>query len=148
MGQMYDIPGRDHISNDRYGVSPSLMWKPNESTRVTLSHIYQHDHNIPDYGIPFLSPAWNFPRVVAPVPRGNWYGILGTSLHHVTAITRGSRIASFFWVQSMIRDVTQRNLLFDPDTAITRLGQDHPDHPSVVELTSVYHNLLRQWTEL
>ncbi|MGH7488138.1 MAG: PKHD-type hydroxylase, partial [bacterium] len=70
------------------------------------------------------------------------------SLHHVTPITRGSRIASFFWIQSMIRDVTQRALLFDLDTAIIRLNRDHPDHASILELTSVYHNLLRQWSEL
>ena len=72
----------------------------------------------------------------------------GTSLHHVTPITRGSRIASFFWTQSMVRDVTRRNMLFDLDTAIIRLGKDHPQHPSVVELTSIYHNLLRQWSEV
>jgi catecholate siderophore receptor len=76
MGQLYDIPGRDHVSVNRYGVSPSIMWKPTADTKLTLWHIYQHDFSIPDYGIPFLSAAWGFPRVVAPVPRGTWYGIL------------------------------------------------------------------------
>jgi PKHD-type hydroxylase len=82
------------------------------------------------------------------LPAGDMIVYPGTSLHHVTPITRGSRIASFFWIQSMVRDVTQRNMLFDLDTAIIRLGKDHPDHPSVVELTSIYHNLLRQWSEV
>jgi PKHD-type hydroxylase len=82
------------------------------------------------------------------LPAGDLVIYPGTSLHHVTPITRGSRIASFFWIQSMIRDVTRRSLLFDLDTAIIRLSRDHPDHPSVVELTSIYHNLLRQWSEL
>ncbi len=57
---------------------------------------------------------------------------------------RGSRIASFFWIQSMIRDESKRSLLFDMNMAIIKLGRDHPEHPSNVELTSVYHNLPRQ----
>ena len=69
------------------------------------------------------------------LPAGDMIVYPGTSLHHVTPITRGSRIASFFWIQSMIRDVTQRSLLFDLDMAIIRLNRDHPEHPSVVELT-------------
>lgn len=81
------------------------------------------------------------------LPAGDMIVYPGTSLHHVTPITRGSRIASFFWVQSLIRDDTRRGLLFDLDMAITRIARDHPDHASVVELTSVYHNLLRQWAE-
>jgi PKHD-type hydroxylase len=82
------------------------------------------------------------------LPAGDMIVYPGTSLHHVTPITRGSRIASFFWIQSMVRNDTQRNLLFDLDMAIIRLTRDHPQHPSVVELTSIYHNLLRQWTEV
>jgi PKHD-type hydroxylase len=71
-----------------------------------------------------------------------------SSLHHVKAITRGRRVASFFWVQSMLRDDAQRALLFDLDTAIRRLGADHPAHASVVQLTGIYHNLLRGWAEV
>ena len=63
------------------------------------------------------------------------------------AITRGSRIGSFFWIQSLIRDVSQRALLFDLDMSIIELTRDHPDHPSLVTLTACYHNLLRQWAE-
>lgn len=71
-----------------------------------------------------------------------------SSLHHVKPILRGRRIASFFWIQSMVRDDGQRALLFDLDNAIRRLGADHPSHPSVVQLTGVYHNLLRSWAEV
>jgi PKHD-type hydroxylase len=71
-----------------------------------------------------------------------------SSLHHVRPITRGRRVASFFWIQSMVRDDGQRALLFDLDNAIRRLGADHPAHPSVVQLTGVYHNLLRGWAEV
>jgi catecholate siderophore receptor len=76
MGQEYDIPGRDHIEENRWGVAPSIKYKFNERTSNTLSYIYQHDNNIPDYGIPFLSAAWGIPRSVAPVRRDTWYGIL------------------------------------------------------------------------
>src|SRR5262245_4642072 len=82
------------------------------------------------------------------LPAGDMVVYPGTSLHHVTPITRGSRSASFFWIQSMLRDVSKRSLLFDLDMAIIRLNRDHPEHHSIVELTAIYHNLLRQWSEL
>ena len=81
------------------------------------------------------------------LPAGDMIIYPGTSLHNVTPITRGSRIASFFWIQSLIRDVSHRALLFDLDMAIIRLTQDHSNHPSLVNLTAVYHNLLRQLSE-
>ena len=71
-----------------------------------------------------------------------------SSLHHVTPVTRGARIASFFWIQSMVRDDGRRTLLFDMDTAIQRLAAVDPLDASVVQLTGVYHNLLRRWAEL
>lgn len=71
-----------------------------------------------------------------------------SSLHNVRPVTRGARLASFFWVQSMVRDDGERTLLFDLDMAIQRLAQDAPDHPSAVQLTAVYHNLLRRWADV
>ena len=71
-----------------------------------------------------------------------------TSLHHVRPVTRGARVCSFFWIQSMIRDDTQRSLLLDLDLAIQRLNRESPDHPVAIQLTGVYHNLLRQWAEV
>ena len=63
MGQRYDIPGRDHVEENRWGVAPSLKCKPNDQHQAhAVSYIYQHDNNVPDYGIPFLSPAWGIPR--------------------------------------------------------------------------------------
>ncbi|HWP26161.1 MAG TPA: Fe2+-dependent dioxygenase [Xanthobacteraceae bacterium] len=81
------------------------------------------------------------------LPAGDMIVYPATSVHHVTPITRGSRIASFFWIQSLIRDVSRRALLFDLDMAIIQLTRDHPEHPSIVTLTALYHNLLRQWAE-
>jgi len=82
------------------------------------------------------------------LPAGDMVLYPSTSLHYVTPVTRGARVASFFWIQSLIRDDGQRRLLFDMDTAIQRLAADVPDHQSTVQLTGVYHNLLRQWAEL
>jgi PKHD-type hydroxylase len=82
------------------------------------------------------------------LPAGHMILYPSTSLHHVRPVTRGVRVASFFWIQSMVRDDGARSLLFDLDTSIQRLGADVPDHPAVVQLTSVYHNLLRRWAEM
>ncbi|WP_454723077.1 MULTISPECIES: Fe2+-dependent dioxygenase [Cupriavidus] len=70
-----------------------------------------------------------------------------TSLHQVTPITRGVRVASFFWVQSLIRDDAQRALLFDLDNAIQKLNQTGGDESARRSLVGCYHNLLRQWSE-
>jgi PKHD-type hydroxylase len=82
------------------------------------------------------------------LPAGNLILYPSTSLHHVRPVTGGARIASFFWIQSMVRDDGQRTLLFDLDMAIQRITQDVPDHPSAVQLTGVYHNLLRRWADV
>ncbi len=82
------------------------------------------------------------------LPAGHMILYPSTSLHRVNPVTRGVRVCSFFWLQSMIRDDTRRALLFDMDVAIQRLASQMPDHPSVVQLTGIYHNLLRQWAEV
>ena len=82
------------------------------------------------------------------LPAGHLILYPATSLHHVRPVTSGVRIASFFWVQSLVRDDGERALLFDLDTAIQRLNADAPDHASAVQLTGVYHNLLRRWADL
>jgi len=82
------------------------------------------------------------------LPAGHLILYPATSLHRVRPVTRGARIASFFWIQSMVRDDGQRTLLFDLDMAIQRVSQDVPDHPSTVEFTSIYHNLLRRWADV
>jgi PKHD-type hydroxylase len=81
------------------------------------------------------------------LPAGHMVLYPASSLHHVRPVVRGARVASFFWLQSMVRDDGQRTLLFDLDAAIQRLSADVPDHPSTVQLTSVYHNLLRRWAD-
>ena len=81
------------------------------------------------------------------LPAGAMVVYPGTSLHRVTPVTRGVRIGSFFWTQSMIRDDGQRTLLFDLDSSIQRLNQQQADERALVHLTGCYHNLLRMWAE-
>jgi PKHD-type hydroxylase len=81
------------------------------------------------------------------LPAGHMILYPSTSLHHVRPVTRGARIASFFWIQSMVRDDGQRSLLFDLDLAIQRVNRESADQPVSVQLTGVYHNLLRRWAD-
>jgi PKHD-type hydroxylase len=81
------------------------------------------------------------------LPPGHMLLYPATSLHHVRPVTRGARICSFFWIQSMVRDDGQRSILFDLDLGIQRLNRESPNHPAAVQFTGVYHNLLRQWAE-
>ena len=82
------------------------------------------------------------------LPAGHMVLYPSTSLHNVRPVTSGARIASFFWIQSLIRDDAERTLLFDLDTAIQRITAEAPDHPAAVQLTGVYHNLVRRWAEV
>ena len=83
------------------------------------------------------------------LPAGHLALYPSTSLHRVTPITRGTRICSFFWVQSMIKDTHARRMTFDFDNTIQklveRLGRNDPD---VRKLTNIYHNLIRYWADL
>ena len=81
------------------------------------------------------------------LPAGHLVLYPSTSLHHVRPVTRGARIASFFWIQSMVRDDGQRTLLFDLDVAIQKLNRAPLEDSPVVELTGIYHNLMRRWAE-
>jgi PKHD-type hydroxylase len=83
----------------------------------------------------------------AKLPAGHLVLYPASSLHHVTPVTRGARVASFFWIQSMVREDARRTQLFELDMAILRLTRDHPGHPALVSLVGVYHNLLRMWAE-
>jgi PKHD-type hydroxylase len=86
------------------------------------------------------------------LPAGHMVLYPSTSLHHVRPVTRGARVCSFFWIQSMVRDNGQRAILFDLDQGIQRVSRDFGGKPgameAMVQLTGVYHNLLRQWAEV
>ena len=82
------------------------------------------------------------------LPAGDAVIYPSSSLHQVTPVTRGARLASFFWVQSMIRDDGRRRMLFEMDSAIETLRHGNADAGALLQLTGLYHNLLRQWAEV
>src|SRR6476661_5325772 len=82
------------------------------------------------------------------LPAGDMVLYPSKSLHSVTPVTRGARVSSFFWIQSLVRDDADRETLFRLDVAIQRVSADKgPQDTAVLELTAVYHNLLRRWAE-
>ncbi|RMH85316.1 Fe2+-dependent dioxygenase [Pseudomonas sp. AOB-7] len=81
------------------------------------------------------------------LPAGHLLLYSSGSLHRVEPVTRGARLAAFFWVQSLVREESQRNLLLELDDSIQALRQQLPDSPELLRLTGVYHNLLRQWSQ-
>lgn len=82
------------------------------------------------------------------LPAGDLVLYPSSSLHKVQPVTRGARLASFFWVQSMVRDEAQRRMLYELDTSIQALTRTGADAGSVLQLTGLYHNLLRRWAEV
>jgi PKHD-type hydroxylase len=82
------------------------------------------------------------------LPAGDLVLYPAGSVHHVAPVTRGARIASFFWIQSMVREDHRRRMLFDLDVNIQRLRRDIPQHGAVLELTALYHNLMREWADV
>jgi len=84
---------------------------------------------------------------VVKLPAGHLVVYPGTSLHQVTPVTRGARLAAIFWIQSFIRHDAQRCILFDLDNTIQTLTRQSANNSSLTTLTGVYHNLLRQWVE-
>jgi PKHD-type hydroxylase len=84
----------------------------------------------------------------AKLPAGDLLVYTSSSRHRVTAVTRGKRLASVFWIQSLVRDDGRREQLFELDRTIQRLTQLQSDEESLVRLTAHYHGLLRQWTDI
>jgi PKHD-type hydroxylase len=82
------------------------------------------------------------------LPAGDLVLYPGSSLHQVLPVARGARVAAFFWIQSLVRSESQRRMLFQLDVAIQQLTQKLPDTPELVQLTGVYHNLLREWSDV
>ncbi|RAP57462.1 Fe2+-dependent dioxygenase [Oleiagrimonas sp. MCCC 1A03011] len=81
------------------------------------------------------------------LPAGDMIVYPASSIHRVAPVTRGARLAAFFWVQSLIRDDQRRRTLLELDTAIQTLTHEQADRGALVQLTAVYHNLLRAWSE-
>ena len=81
------------------------------------------------------------------LPAGHMVLYPGTSLHEVRPVTRGQRLACFFWIESMVRSDEQRRLLYELDMNLLRLRQQHGENAETTALTGTYHNLLRMWSD-
>jgi PKHD-type hydroxylase len=107
--------------------------------------VFLNDPDEYEGGRLIISDTYGEHRVAKPAGDAIIYP--SSSLHRVEPVTRGARMASFFWVQSLVRDETQRRTLFELDTSIQKLTLDGADEDALLQLTCVYHNLLRSWSE-
>lgn len=111
-------------------------------TDVSCTVFFSHPHEY-DGGELLVHDTYGAQRVK--LPAGDAVLYPGTSVHEVLPVTRGARMASFLWIESMVRSDEQRRLLFDMDMALLALRQRHGESAEATRLTGVYHNLLRQW---
>jgi PKHD-type hydroxylase len=101
-----------------------------------------------DYDGGELTVETNFGVQQVKLPAGDMILYPASSLHRVEPVTRGRRVASFFWIQSMVREDSQRQTLFDLDSAIQAVAATQGQGaPEVIKLTGIYHNLLRRWAD-
>lgn len=139
-GQQFGFHVDNAIRYDRR-VEPALPIRTDLSATLFLSEPDDYDGGE-------LVIEDSFGTHAVKLPAGDLLLYPGSSLHKVLPVTRGARVASFFWIESLIRDAGQRRILFDLDVAIQQLNQDSASNPeTVISLTGVYHNLLRQWSE-
>jgi PKHD-type hydroxylase len=118
---------------------------PDERVRTDIScTVFLNDPA--DYDGGELSIRDTFGEHDIKLPAGHAVIYPGSSIHQVLPVTRGHRLACFFWIESMVRSDEKRRLLFDMDTALTALRQGG-ESPITVQLTGTYHNLLRMWAE-
>jgi PKHD-type hydroxylase len=132
----------DHIDNAiRFDVSGGRRYRTDLSATLFLS-------NPADYDGGELMVEDGLGHRAVKLPAGDLALYAATTVHHVTPVTRGVRLASFFWVQSLVRAPDQRQVLRELDQGVVEIRAAlGDDHPSVIRLTGVYHNLLRQWAE-
>jgi len=131
-----------HIDNAVRQVRGSV-----ERVRTDLSStLFFSDPDEYDGGELVIQDTYGTQRVK--LPAGDLVLYPSTSIHKVEPVTRGARYASFFWTQSLVREDSQRTLLFEMDQAIQNLSRDVPEHPALIQLTGTYHNLLRRWGEV
>ncbi|HHA2747703.1 TPA: Fe2+-dependent dioxygenase [Stenotrophomonas maltophilia] len=140
-GQSFGFHIDNAVRYDRQQDGPPQPVRTDLSATLFLSEPEEYDG-----GELVIEDTYGNQRVK--LPSGHMVLYPGTSLHRVTPVTSGSRLASFFWIQSMVRDDSQRRLMYELDNSIRRLTHDAPDHPTLVHFTGVYHNLLRQWANI
>ncbi|MDN5842513.1 MAG: Fe2+-dependent dioxygenase [Alcaligenaceae bacterium] len=135
--------------NYGFHIDNSIFQVPGDTQRIRSdisTTVFLSDPDEYEGGELIIQDTYGEQRVK--LPAGHAIVYPGTSLHRVTPVTRGVRYGSFFWTQSLVRDNERRALLLSQDVAIQRLIQAGADPETVAQLTGVYHNLLRMWSEL
>jgi PKHD-type hydroxylase len=131
----------DHVDQAiRYGAESGQRVRTDLSCTLFLS-------DPADYDGGELVIEHSFGQQRAKLAAGDLVLYPGTSVHRVEPVTRGARLAAFFWIESMVRRADQRQLLYDMDMALMRLRGTHGESPETVRLTGTYHNLLRMWAD-
>lgn len=146
MGEKTHDAGRDKVKNERYGVAPSVAFGLGTANRLYLNYLHVTQHNTPDGGELVVNDTFGQHRVK--LPAGDLVLYPSSSLHCVTPVTRGVRVASFMWIQSMIRDDKKRAMLFELDNNIQSLKSHYGESEEILSLLNLYHNLLREWSEI
>lgn len=131
----------DHIDNAIFGV-PGSPHRVRSDVSATLFFSEPHEY---DGGELIVQDSYGSHSVK--LPAGHLVVYPGSSLHRVTAVTRGVRLAAFFWIQSLVRQDHRRAMLLELDNAIQSVAQTQPGHEAVARLTGVYHNLIREWSD-
>lgn len=132
----------NHIDNALFAVPGS-----SERVRTDISStLFLNEPDEYEGGELVIEDTYGSQRIK--LPAGHLVVYPGTSLHRVTPVTEGERIASFFWSQSMVRHAHQRSMLWDLDQSIQELAVRDPDSPVLANLSGIYHNLIREWAEI
>lgn len=147
--KIYPPKFNKYSQNETYGahIDGSLMQIPgtSETMRTDLSAtIFLEDPENYEGGELTIQTKYGFQTVK--LAAGDMVLYPSTSLHHVSKVTKGARVASFFWIQSMVSDIQQREILFNLDQSVQKLTLElGSSHQEVVNLSGIYHNLIRQW---
>jgi len=131
-----------------FHIDNAIRVDPNTGQRIRTdvsTTIFLNDPSDYDGGELIINDTYGVERVK--LPAGHAVVYPGTSLHRVSPVTRGHRLASFFWTQSMVQDEAQRNLLFELDNSIQGLAALPDNADAISRLTGTYHNLIRMWAQ-
>ncbi len=140
-----------YASDQEYGfhIDNAVRVDPHSGERIRAdvsSTIFLSDPDEYEGGDLIIQDTYGEQRVK--LPAGHIVVYPSTSLHRVTPVTRGKRIAAILWTQSMVREDARRALLFEMDNTIQQLATELGAHDSIVSLTGIYHNLVRQWSQV
>jgi PKHD-type hydroxylase len=128
----------DHIDNAIFTLPGGARMRGDLSSTLFLSEPGDYDGGD-------LIIQGEFARHQVKLPAGHMILYPANTFHQVTPVTRGARLAAFFWIQSLVREHSRRALLLELDESIQGLASDNPEQPAVARLTGLYHNLLREW---